>query len=101
MDQPSSLVVCQQGHTVEYPAALDAVANAGTDLAFCTQCECPQVHMVALFAGDRPRVVSSGEADLHTRFESTGWPERIHTDEAGLFFYREMGPLGLAHFLKE
>ncbi|MFV2196003.1 hypothetical protein [Nocardiopsis sp. LOL_012] len=100
MDQPSSLVVCQQGHTVLYPAALDAIANAGTDLAFCIQCNCQQVHMVALFAGDGPRVVASGDMDLYARFEATGWPERIHTDEAGLFFYRELGSLDLALFLK-
>ncbi|WP_150244135.1 hypothetical protein [Nocardiopsis quinghaiensis] len=101
MDQPSSLVVCQQGHTVEYPAALDAVANAGTDLAFCRPCDCQQVHMVTLFAGDSPRVVASGDLDLYARFEATEWPERIHVDEARPFSYRELEPLDLAQFLKE
>ena len=100
MDQPSSLVVCQQGHTALYPAALDAVADAGTDLAFCTRCDCQRVHMVALYSGDRPRVVASGDMDLYARFESSGWPERIHVDEAGPFSYREMGPLDLALFMK-
>ncbi|MBQ1081581.1 hypothetical protein [Nocardiopsis sp. B62] len=101
MDQPSSLVACQQGHTVEYPAALDAVANAGTDLAFCLACDCQQVHMVVLFAGDTPRVVASGDLDLYARFEATDWPEQVYTGGPASFSYREMGTLDLALFMKE
>ncbi|RNL84769.1 hypothetical protein EFW17_10740 [Halostreptopolyspora alba] len=101
MDQPSSLVVCRAGHTAHYPAALETAANTGTDLAFCIACDCQRVHMVVLYSGERPRVVASGDVDLYARFEATEWPERVHTDEAGAFFYREMEPLGLALFLEE
>ncbi|MFJ9553201.1 hypothetical protein ACIRPH_05265 [Nocardiopsis sp. NPDC101807] len=101
MEQPSTLTACAAGHSVHYPAALDTLAQAGTDLAFCVACECQQVHVITIFAGDLPLVVASGGPDLFDRFKSQGWPEHVHVDEAGKFSYRVMEPLDLAGFLVE
>ncbi|MFJ9558333.1 hypothetical protein ACIRPH_31385 [Nocardiopsis sp. NPDC101807] len=101
MEQPSTLTACAAGHTVHYPAALNTLAQTGTDLAFCVACECQQVHMITILDGALPLVVARGGLDLFDRFESQGWPEHVHVDEAGEFSYRAMEPLDLARFLLE
>jgi hypothetical protein len=39
--------------------------------------------------------MSSGGPELFEKFEAQPWPEEVHTDEHGNFFYRVIGhPIG-------
>lgn len=89
MPEPVTLTACPQGHVIHYPAALDDLAiETNQELAFCSACECGTVHFVVVWAGDRARIMESGDAALFERFEGTGWPEVPYVDEHGPFFYR-------------
>ncbi|ABW14139.1 hypothetical protein Franean1_4772 [Parafrankia sp. EAN1pec] len=89
MSELSTLTACSHGHVIHYPQVLDDKAiEAAQELAFCAMCECGTVHFVVIWAGDGARVMASGDAGLFERFEAQTWPESIHTDEHGAFFYR-------------
>lgn len=89
MPQPVTLQACGQGHVIHYPAALDDIAiESMQEIAFCSACECNTVHFVVIWAGDRARIMESGDASLFERFEATDWPEASYADEHGPFFYR-------------
>lgn len=91
MPEPVTLQACPRGHVIHYPAALDDLAiDTGQELAFYSACECGIVHFVVIWAGDRARIMESGDANLFERFEATGWPETPYIDEHGLFLYRSV-----------
>ncbi len=93
------ITICHDGHTGHYPPELETMASEqGLQLAFCTQCPCGTVALAIIWGGDRLRVMERGGMDLFADFEATGWPEFRFEDPNGIFFCREMPPLGYAAF---
>jgi len=98
----STLTVCPAGHVIHYPQVLDdQAAQTGNEIVFCSACECGTVYLVVIWAGDRARVMASGDAELARRLEAAPWPETMYVDHHGTFAYRTVGhPLEITTFLK-
>lgn len=102
MPEPATLTACPRGHVIHYPSVLDDRAiETMQEIAFCAACECGTIHFVVVWAGDRTRLMASGDAALFERFEATGWPESSYADEHGVFSYRSVAnSLEISLFLK-
>jgi hypothetical protein len=75
-DTLPTLTICGQGHTAHYPADLeDAAIESDADLGFCLTCLCGTVVFAIAWAGDRVRVMETGDMGLYADFEATRWRE--------------------------